>query len=61
MLRRWPTSTDWIALAVFAILLLLPLGIGAYPVRVATVIFMWAALAGSWNLLAGYAGAVDLG
>ncbi|MBF8288501.1 MAG: hypothetical protein HW381_1609, partial [Candidatus Rokubacteria bacterium] len=49
MLRRWPTSTDWIALAVFAILLLLPLGIGAYPVRVATVIFMWAALAGSWN------------
>jgi branched-chain amino acid transport system permease protein len=30
-------------------------------VRVATVIFMWAALAGSWNLLAGYAGAVDLG
>jgi branched-chain amino acid transport system permease protein len=30
-------------------------------VRVATVIFMWAALAGSWNLMAGYAGAVDLG
>ncbi len=39
----------------------LPLGIGPYPVRLATVIFMWAALAGSWNLLAGYAGAVDLG
>jgi branched-chain amino acid transport system permease protein len=45
----------------FAVLLLLPLGIGPYPLRVATVIFMWAALAGSWNLLAGYAGAVDLG
>lgn len=45
----------------FAILLVLPFGIGPYPVRVATVIFMWAALAGSWNLLAGYAGAVDLG
>jgi branched-chain amino acid transport system permease protein len=44
-----------------AVLLLLPLGIGPYPLRVATVIFMWAALAGSWNLLAGYAGAVDLG
>lgn len=43
------------------ILVLLPLGIGPYPLRVMTVIFMWAALAGSWNLLAGYAGAVDLG
>jgi len=40
---------------------LLPLAIRPYPLRVATVIFMWAALAGSWNLLAGYAGAVDLG
>lgn len=43
------------------VLSLLPLWIGPYPLRVATVIFMWAALAGSWNLLAGYAGAVDLG
>ena len=43
------------------VLVLLPLWVGPYPVRVATVIFMWAALAGSWNLLAGYAGAVDLG
>ena len=51
-----------LALAVAVIvLMLLPLWIGPYPVRVATVIFMWAALAGSWNLLAGYAGAVDLG
>jgi branched-chain amino acid transport system permease protein len=50
-----------IVVVVFAVLLLLPLGIGPYPMRVATVIFMWAALAGSWNLLAGYAGAVDLG
>jgi branched-chain amino acid transport system permease protein len=44
-----------------AVLVLLPLAVGPYPLRVATVIFMWAALAGSWNLLAGYAGAVDLG
>ena len=43
------------------ILLLLPLGAGPYTLRLATTIFMWAALAGSWNLLAGYAGAVDLG
>jgi branched-chain amino acid transport system permease protein len=50
-----------ILVTAFAVLLLLPLGIGPYPMRVTTVIFMWAALAGSWNLLAGYAGAVDLG
>ena len=52
---------DAIALGVLAVLTVLPFGIGAYPVRVAPVIFMWAALAGSWNLMAGYAGAVDLG
>ncbi|HUF92894.1 MAG TPA: branched-chain amino acid ABC transporter permease, partial [Candidatus Limnocylindria bacterium] len=52
---------DGLALAVLAVLVVLPFGTGAYPVRVATVIFMWAALAGSWNLMAGYAGAVDLG
>jgi branched-chain amino acid transport system permease protein len=58
---RAVTLTEGLALAALAVLLLLPLGIGAYPVRLATVIFMWAALAGAWNLLAGYAGSVDLG
>ena len=58
---RAPSLAEWVALAVLAVLLLLPLGVGAYPVRLATVIFMWAALAGAWNLLAGYAGSVDLG
>ena len=48
-------------LVAIAVLLALPLGIDPYPLRVATVIFMWAALAGSWNLLAGYADTVDLG
>jgi branched-chain amino acid transport system permease protein len=52
---------EWIALAVVLVLVILPLAMRPYPVRVATVIFMWAALAGSWNLMAGYAGAVDLG
>ena len=60
-MRLRPTVTEWLALAVLAVLLVLPLGIGPYPVRLATVIFMWAALAGAWNLLAGYAGSVDLG
>jgi branched-chain amino acid transport system permease protein len=44
-----------------AALLVLPAGAGAYTLRVCTLIFMWAALAGSWNLLAGYAGVADLG
>lgn len=61
-MRRAPgSSSGLIALTLLLVLLLLPLGAGAYTVRLATVIFMWAALAGSWNLLAGYAGAVDLG
>lgn len=50
-----------LALVLLAVLLVLPLGVGAYTIRLATLIFMWAALAGSWNLVAGYAGAVDLG
>ena len=49
------------ALLLLLLLLLFPAAAGAYQIRLATVIFMWAALAGSWNLLAGYAGAVDLG
>jgi branched-chain amino acid transport system permease protein len=52
---------EWLALTVLAVLVVLPLGVGPYPIRLATVIFMWAALAGAWNLMAGYAGSVDLG
>jgi len=59
--RLRPTKAVLFAIAALVVLLLLPLAVGPYPVRLATVIFMWAALAGSWNLLAGYAGAVDLG
>jgi branched-chain amino acid transport system permease protein len=58
---RRATLAEWLALAALAVLLILPLGVGPYPVRLATVIFMWAALAGAWNLLAGYAGSTDLG
>ena len=60
-MSRRPTAAEWLALAVLAVLVVLPLGIGPYPIRLATVIFMWAALAGAWNLLAGYAGSTDLG
>ena len=48
-------------LALLVVLALFPLGASPYAIRLATVILMWTALAGSWNLLAGYAGAVDLG
>jgi branched-chain amino acid transport system permease protein len=58
---RRPTVAEWLALGALAVLVVLPLGIGPYPVRLATVIFMWAALAGAWNLMAGYAGSTDLG
>jgi branched-chain amino acid transport system permease protein len=54
-------AAEAVALAALVVLVALPLAAGPYPVRLATVIFMWAALAGGWNLLAGYAGAVDLG
>ncbi|HEV8640615.1 MAG TPA: branched-chain amino acid ABC transporter permease [Methylomirabilota bacterium] len=60
---RFPTlrPDEVAALLLLVLLVLLPAAAGAYQIRLATVIFMWAALAGSWNLLAGYAGAVDLG
>jgi len=47
--------------ALVAGLALLPLVAGPYLVRLLAVIFMWGALASAWNLLAGYAGPVDLG
>jgi len=61
MARRAGLSYGLFAFLALAVLLALPLWVGPYGVRLAAVIFMWAALAGSWNLLAGYAGAVDLG
>jgi branched-chain amino acid transport system permease protein len=54
-------STDVLAVAALAAVALVPLAVGPYPLRLATTILMWAALAGAWNLLAGFAGAVDLG
>jgi branched-chain amino acid transport system permease protein len=58
--RRLP-PTAIAALAVLGVLAAVPAVATPYGIRLVTVIFMWAALAGSWNLLAGYAGAVDLG
>ena len=55
---RW---AEIVAAIVLLGLLALPAVASPYAIRLATVVFMWAALAGAWNLLAGYAGAVDLG
>jgi branched-chain amino acid transport system permease protein len=56
-----PRPGEIVWLILLAVLVLFPLGASPYAIRLATVILMWTALAGSWNLLAGYAGAVDLG
>ncbi len=59
-----PARVGWaelIAGVALVALVVFPAVATPYAIRLATVIFMWAALAGAWNLLAGYAGAVDLG
>lgn len=43
------------------LLALVPLMVEGYPIRLLTLVFQWAAMAGAWNLTAGYAGALDLG
>jgi len=54
-------SKTVLLLAALGALALFPLAAAPYTIRMATTIFMWAALAGCWNLLAGYGGATDLG
>jgi len=45
-----------------AILLLLPLlGIEGYRLRLLSLLFMWVALAGCWNLMSGSTGYIDFG
>ena len=48
-------------LAAGLVLALVPLWVNGYPLRLLTLMFQWAAMAGAWNLVAGYAGALDLG
>src|SRR4030042_4206773 len=36
-------------------------GIEGYRLRVLSLIFMWAALAGCWNIMSGYTGYIDFG
>lgn len=55
------SAVKTLGLVGLAVVAALPAVAEPYAIRLATTIFMWTALAGSWNLLAGYAGAVDLG
>lgn len=49
-------STLLLVIACFLALLLVPFGVGNYSVRLATTVFLYAALALSWNLIGGFAG-----
>src|SRR5690606_3627504 len=49
------------AVAAALLLALIPLAVDGYPIRLLTLVFQWAAMAGAWNMTAGYAGALDLG
>jgi len=47
--------------AVFAILMLLPLFLGNYALGIFVMIFFWAYVGQSWNVLTGYTGHISLG
>jgi len=53
----------WFALIPIGILLItLPLfGLEGYRLRLITLVFMWVALAGCWNMMSGYSGYIDFG
>jgi len=49
-------------LAVGIILVILPfLGLEGYRLRLLSLVFMWAALSGCWNMMCGYSGYIDFG
>jgi branched-chain amino acid transport system permease protein len=58
-MARWPGLVLLVALAV--LLLLLPVLVNSYWLRIATGAVMWAGLACSWNIIGGYAGYIDFG
>jgi len=56
-----PIKLFFVAVLTLILLVAPPLGLPAYWIRVITGIFMWIGLAGSWNVIGGYAGRVDFG
>ncbi|MGB3391522.1 MAG: branched-chain amino acid ABC transporter permease [Pseudaminobacter sp.] len=59
------TRSRWLGLlflgALLVVLVLLPLMVNNYWLRIATGALMWAGLACSWNMLGGYAGYINFG
>lgn len=60
-----PMKSRWLGLlllgALLVVLVLLPLLVNNYWLRIATGALMWAGLACSWNMLGGYAGYINFG
>ncbi len=50
-----------ILIATIALLVLPLLGLEGYRLRLLSLVFMWVALAGCWNLMSGYTGYIDFG
>jgi branched-chain amino acid transport system permease protein len=60
--RFWSNPSFLTSLAVGIILITLPLfGLEGYRLRLLSLVFMWAALAGCWNIMSGYTGYIDFG
>ncbi len=59
MKSRWAGLV--LLIAVIVLLVLLPLLVNNYWLRIATGALMWAGLACSWNMLGGYAGYINFG
>ncbi len=53
---------EYLVLVFFSIFLFLPyLGIDRYYMRFFTILFMWIALSGCWNIFSGFSGYIDFG
>jgi len=51
-----------LGILIIGLLIFLPLlGLEGYRLRLITLIFMWVALAGCWNLMSGFTGYIDFG
>src|SRR3989304_4554186 len=60
--RFWSNPYLFASLVIGIILIALPLfGLEGYRLRLLSLVFMWAALSGCWNMMSGYTGYIDFG
>ena len=60
--RLWRNPYLFASLVIGVILISLPFfGLAGYRLRLLSLIFMWVALAGCWNMMSGYTGYIDFG